>query len=156
MSTHSSPDLWCPVTRSHGLAGRVVWATDMHAVASASDDRSVMLWPLPDLAEGPQQRGPVTVSASRVLTGHQARLWDAKFCGEVIITASEDCTCRLGVQIAQECDAHICHHSRRPILHQAKFAPRAAEGQYCGFAYVNAGFKAVTYGDTDDQLGLLQ
>ena len=115
MSTHSSPDLWCPVTRSHGLAGRVVWATDMHAVASASDDRSVMLWPLPDLAESPQQRGPVTVSASRVLTGHQARLWDAKFCGEVIITASEDFTCRFGVQVAQDCDAAIFHHSRRPI-----------------------------------------
>ena len=59
-----------------------------------------MLWPLPDLAEAPQQRGPVTVSASRVLTGHQARLWDAKFCGELIVTASEDCTCRSGAHIA--------------------------------------------------------
>lgn len=84
----------------------MVWAPDMHAVASASDDRSVMLWPLPDLAQAAEQRGPAPVSASRVLTGHQARLWDITFCGELIITASEDCTCRSGVRTAQHCSAH--------------------------------------------------
>ena len=93
----------------------------MHAVASASDDRSVMLWRLPDPAEALEQRGPVTVSASRVLTGHQARLWDAKFCGELIITASEDCTCRSGAQAAQSGNAKFCQYGRCPVVRSNQF-----------------------------------
>ena len=73
-----------------------------------------MLWPLPDLAQAAEQGGPIPVSASSVLTGHQARLWDITFCGELIITASEDCTCRSGLQAAQYCSAYLPHHGRCP------------------------------------------
>ncbi len=72
----------------------MVWAPDGQAVASASDDRSVMIWQLPEQAHDPADSGPAMMEAASVLTGHLARLWDAKFAGDLVITASEDCTCR--------------------------------------------------------------
>ena len=77
-----------------GMPCRVVWAPDGQAVASASDDRSVMIWQLPEQAHSPADSGTSSLEAASVLTGHQARLWDAKFAGDLVITASEDCTCR--------------------------------------------------------------
>lgn len=53
-----------------------------------------MIWQLPEEAHGRSGSDTVTMRASSVLTGHQARLWDATFAGELVITASEDCTCR--------------------------------------------------------------
>ena len=77
-----------------GMTCRVVWAPDGQAVASASDDRSVMIWQLPEQAPGSAETGTSMMEAASVLTGHQARLWDAKFAGDLVVSASEDCTCR--------------------------------------------------------------
>ena len=73
---------------------RVVWAPDGQAVASASDDRSVMIWQLPEEPHGSADSSTVVVEATSVLIGHQARLWDAKIAEDLVVTASEDCTCR--------------------------------------------------------------
>ena len=80
--------------RTLKVACRVVWAPDGRAVASASDDRSVMIWQLPKQAQGFSDSGAATMEPSSVLTGHHARLWDAIFAEGFVITASEDCTCR--------------------------------------------------------------
>ena len=137
----------------------------MHAVASASDDRSVMLWMLPNLAEALEQRDPVTISASTVLTGHQARLWDAQFCGELIITASEDCTCRSGAQAAQYSNACLCHHGRRSPTQLPKFLWRQAEDPLQGrledaplqLRHVTALASTLEgHGEAGDRPGLLQ
>ena len=108
---------------------RVRWAPDGQTLASASDDRTLRVWELPDLAPGhatPAEAGPapanaapalelpdagalaactsaelaggaaaaVELAAARVSYGHGARLWDVQFCGGLVVSASEDCTCR--------------------------------------------------------------
>ena len=53
-----------------------------------------MIWQLPKQAPSSQGSEALRVSATSVLRGHQARLWDVKFVGDLLVSASEDCTCR--------------------------------------------------------------
>ena len=72
---------------------RVSWAPHGRILASASDDRTVRVWALPDEAPNANDK-PVTLVAMRILYGHEARVWDVRFWGGLVISASEDCTCR--------------------------------------------------------------
>ena len=77
---------------------RVQWAPSGRRLASASDDRSLRLWELPDRDPGDTaESAPMILSAAMVLHGHQARLWDVQFLGDLVISGSEDCTCRFGL-----------------------------------------------------------
>lgn len=68
-----------------------------------------MIWQLPEQARGSADSSTVMMEATSVLTGHQARLWDAKFAGGLVITASEDCTCRCVQPFSCLClGLHIC------------------------------------------------
>lgn len=59
-----------------------------------------MMWQLPKQAPISQSSEALSISATSVLTGHQARLWDAKFVGNLLVSASEDCTCRCAQTVA--------------------------------------------------------
>ena len=113
------------------------WAPDGSTLASASDDRTLRLWELPDLApvagtparagraladalpaleqpaaairngpapaEAAEATGkPVELSAAHVSYGHGARLWDVQFSGGLVVSASEDCTCRRVALVTRE------------------------------------------------------
>ncbi len=72
---------------------RVRWAPDGRTLASASDDRTVRLWALP--GEDPSNdSSPVLLTPVRILYGHGARVWDVNFMGDLVISGSEECTCR--------------------------------------------------------------
>ena len=75
------------------VQNRVSWAPHGRTLASASDDRTVRVWALPDEAPNAYEK-PVTLVAMRILYGHEARVWDVRFWGSLVISASEDCTCR--------------------------------------------------------------
>lgn len=99
---------------------RLRWAPAGLSLASASDDRTVRLWDLQRLftssaaaaqpgskpsisqAAAVGQRGSSTAGETDVaeprlvLRGHSTRLWDVAFAGDVLVTASEDCTARCG------------------------------------------------------------
>ena len=82
---------------------RVRWSPCGRLLASASDDRSLRLWAIPEPAlESGAAAAAVhqPLQAQRVLWGHAARLWDCAFDGgpgssRFLVTASEDCTCRV-------------------------------------------------------------
>ena len=60
-----------------------------------------MIWHLPKQAPSSQSSEALSISATSVLTGHQARLWDAKFVGNFLVSASEDCTCRCAQNVTR-------------------------------------------------------
>lgn len=72
-----------------------------------------MIWQLPKQAPSSQGSDALRVSATSVLRGHQARLWDAKFVGDLLVSASEDCTCRCAQSVT-----HILANSDRGIYWQ--------------------------------------
>ena len=45
---------------------------------------------------------PVELSAAHVSYGHGARLWDVQFSGGLVVSASEDCTCRRVALVTRE------------------------------------------------------
>ncbi len=72
---------------------RVRWAPDGRTLASASDDRTVRLWAVPE--EDPSDTSsPVLLTPVRILYGHGARVWDVNFMEDLVISGSEECTCR--------------------------------------------------------------
>ncbi|KAL2935082.1 WD repeat-containing protein 6 [Bienertia sinuspersici] len=73
------------------------WSNDGSKLVSVSDDRSARMWianaemiMTDDLTKllGPYSAGPV-------LFGHGARVWDCCISDSFIVTAGEDCTCRV-------------------------------------------------------------
>ncbi|KAJ3681314.1 hypothetical protein LUZ60_015803 [Juncus effusus] len=72
-----------------GSIFRLAWNNDGSKLMSASDDRSARIW---DLTSQNQSQD---VPASLALFGHNARIWDCHISDSIIITAGEDCTCRV-------------------------------------------------------------
>ncbi|CAN1236319.1 WD repeat-containing protein 6 [Linum grandiflorum] len=76
-----------------GSIFRIAWSSDGSKLVSVSDDRCARIWRVSsggedDLVTQEELAGPV-------LYGHNARVWDCCTFGSLIVTAGEDCTCRV-------------------------------------------------------------
>ncbi|PIN24561.1 hypothetical protein CDL12_02708 [Handroanthus impetiginosus] len=80
-----------------GSIFRIAWSSNGMKLVSVSDDRSARIWEVQaekgDLCKDVQDR--VNHFTGPVLFGHNARIWDCCVFDSLIITASEDCTCRV-------------------------------------------------------------
>ena len=102
-----------------GAILRLKWKPDGTALASVSEDRSFCVWQLPPInhkgsplgrhgitgeaSPSSFKQGCATLQPSLSVFGHNARVWDVRWGLETIITASEDCTCRVwGVADGQQ------------------------------------------------------
>ncbi|KAJ0980531.1 hypothetical protein J5N97_008786 [Dioscorea zingiberensis] len=89
------------LTGHEGSIFRIAWSSDGSKLMSVSDDRSARIWiiggPRSDCGErgeqGEDNGGHALVS--HTLFGHNARIWDCYISDSIVITASEDCTCRV-------------------------------------------------------------
>ncbi|CAA6653936.1 unnamed protein product [Spirodela intermedia] len=82
----------------NGSIFRIAWNSDGSKLLSVSDDRSARMWLINTERQNdgswlklPADQVPNGVS----LYGHNARIWDCSISDSVVITAGEDCTCRL-------------------------------------------------------------
>ncbi|KAF2325013.1 hypothetical protein GH714_022219 [Hevea brasiliensis] len=76
-----------------GSIFRIVWSSDGSKLVSVSDDRSARIWAVKaEQKDSSNQEGEI---AGPVLFGHNARIWDCCISGSLIVTAGEDCTCRV-------------------------------------------------------------
>ncbi|KAK3242223.1 WD repeat-containing protein 6 [Cymbomonas tetramitiformis] len=79
-----------------GSVHRVVWDAAGRRIASCSDDRTVRVWQVhgndDHVASAPSM---IDLEADSVIYGHTARLWDCYLHEDILLTASEDCTCRV-------------------------------------------------------------
>ena len=66
---------------TQGVIFSVVFTSDGNRLLSVSDDRSIRHWDL------------ITEECLQVLYGHKARVWDAQFLGQFIISIGEDAAC---------------------------------------------------------------
>ncbi|KAL1553047.1 hypothetical protein AAHA92_13772 [Salvia divinorum] len=80
-----------------GSIFRIAWFSNGTKLISVSDDRSARIWEVQAEKEiscnGVQEQ--VNHSEGPVLFGHNARIWDCCIFESLIITAGEDCTCRV-------------------------------------------------------------
>ncbi|XP_058076183.1 uncharacterized protein LOC131224801 isoform X2 [Magnolia sinica] len=88
-----------PLSRLIGHEGsifRIAWSSDGSKLMSVSDDRSARIWKVSALmTDSGEEACSFDVSISLTLFGHNARVWDCYISDSVIITAGEDCTCRV-------------------------------------------------------------
>ncbi|KAM3323632.1 putative protein isoform X1 [Capsicum chacoense] len=88
----------CKLTGHEGSIFRLAWSADGFKLVSVSDDRSARIWTLG--ADGPNH-----MVDDSVLFGHSARIWDCCIFDSLIVTAGEDCTCRVwgmdGIQLTR-------------------------------------------------------
>ncbi|KAK2970234.1 hypothetical protein RJ640_021670, partial [Escallonia rubra] len=89
-----------PICRLGGHEGsifRIAWSSNGLKLLSVSDDRCARIWEV--LAERQGLDNPadnaVSHSVGPVLFGHSARVWDCCISDSLLITAGEDCTCRI-------------------------------------------------------------
>ncbi|CAK7348505.1 unnamed protein product [Dovyalis caffra] len=75
-----------------GSIFRMAWSSDGSKLVSVSDDRSARIWAVRDEPKDSDNKEEV---AGPVLFGHNARVWDCCICDSLIVTAGEDCTCRI-------------------------------------------------------------
>jgi len=86
----------CKLDGHEGSIFRIAWYSDGSKLISVSDDRSARIWAIHERKEfddsleiaGSHSVGPV-------LFGHMARVWDCCIFDDLIVTAGEDCTCRV-------------------------------------------------------------
>ncbi|XP_055962170.1 uncharacterized protein LOC126688213 isoform X2 [Mercurialis annua] len=76
-----------------GSIFRIVWSSDGSKLVSVSDDRSARIWAVE--AEKKESDSQVMETGSTILFGHTARVWDCCIFDSLIVTAGEDCTCRV-------------------------------------------------------------
>ncbi|MBA0563008.1 hypothetical protein Golob_008020 [Gossypium lobatum] len=78
----------CRLVGHEGSIFRIVWSSNGAKLVSVSDDRSARIWTIHDHDDRREIVGPV-------LFGHSARIWDCCISDHLIVTAGEDCTCRV-------------------------------------------------------------
>ncbi|XP_054801986.1 uncharacterized protein LOC129305854 isoform X2 [Prosopis cineraria] len=81
----------CKLVGHEGSIFRIAWSSCGSKLVSVSDDRSARVWAVPNKMKELLGHDPVAV----VLFGHSARVWDCSIFDSLIVTASEDCTCRI-------------------------------------------------------------
>ncbi|KAL0436033.1 UNVERIFIED_CONTAM: WD repeat-containing protein 6 [Sesamum radiatum] len=77
-----------------GSIFRIAWFSNGMKLVSVSDDRSARIWEV-QAEKGVSCKDRVNHLAGPVLFGHSARIWDCCIYDSLIITAGEDCTCRI-------------------------------------------------------------
>ncbi|KAK4418002.1 WD repeat-containing protein 6 [Sesamum alatum] len=77
-----------------GSIFRIAWFSNGMKLVSVSDDRSARIWEV-QADKGVSCKDRVNHLAGPVLFGHSARIWDCCIYDSLIITAGEDCTCRV-------------------------------------------------------------
>ncbi|KAM0948407.1 putative transcription factor WD40-like family [Dioscorea sansibarensis] len=86
------------LTGHEGSIFRIAWSSDGSKLMSVSDDRSARIWVInglrSDCGEQAESNGGQAL-VSHTLFGHNARIWDCYLSDSMVITASEDCTCRV-------------------------------------------------------------
>ncbi|XP_020590632.1 uncharacterized protein LOC110031650 isoform X2 [Phalaenopsis equestris] len=88
----------CRLIGHEGSISRIAWSIDGSKLVSVSDDRSARIWLLNSI--GVQYHGSEDNLRSHgtntiVFFGHTARIWDCHISDSLVITAGEDCTCRM-------------------------------------------------------------
>ncbi|KAK7259152.1 hypothetical protein RIF29_24751 [Crotalaria pallida] len=81
----------CKLIGHEGSIFRIAWSSCGSKLLSVSDDRSARVWTVPIEREDSLHHDPDAL----VLFGHNARVWDCCISDFLIVTASEDCTCRI-------------------------------------------------------------
>ncbi|XVF32972.1 hypothetical protein REPUB_Repub17cG0128500 [Reevesia pubescens] len=82
----------CRLVGHEGSIFRIVWSSSGSKLVSVSDDRSARIWTIHVQQNDVDDKGEVV---GPVLFGHSARIWDCCISDSLIITAGEDCTCRV-------------------------------------------------------------
>ncbi|KAI0504458.1 hypothetical protein KFK09_015410 [Dendrobium nobile] len=86
------------LTGHEGSISRISWSIDGSKLVSVSDDRSARIW-MPNNNglnyHGFEDNLRSHASNNIALFGHTARIWDCHISDFLIITAGEDCTCRV-------------------------------------------------------------
>ncbi|XP_051118553.1 uncharacterized protein LOC127242882 isoform X2 [Andrographis paniculata] len=87
----------CRLVGHEGSIFRIAWFSNGTKLVSVSDDRSARIWEVTTEREVSYKamQGGISYFAGPVLFGHSARIWDCCIFDSVIITAGEDCTCRV-------------------------------------------------------------
>lgn len=87
----------CKLAGHEGSILRIDWSSDGNRLISVSDDRSARLWVVYGdkkvLDSFSEALGSHSVGPG--LFGHNARIWDCCIFENLIVTAGEDCTCRV-------------------------------------------------------------
>ncbi|KAG1326107.1 WD repeat-containing protein 6 [Cocos nucifera] len=86
------------LTGHEGSIFRITWSADGSKLMSVSDDRSARVWMVSDQRQDSGDLGEIPdhyIAANLTLFGHNARIWDCYISDSIVITAGEDCTCRL-------------------------------------------------------------
>ncbi|TKY61668.1 WD repeat-containing protein 6 [Spatholobus suberectus] len=81
----------CKLIGHEGSIFRLAWSSCGSKLVSVSDDRSARVWTVPIEREHSLCHDPISL----VLFGHNARVWDCCISDNLIVTVSEDCTCRI-------------------------------------------------------------
>ncbi|XP_024018186.1 uncharacterized protein LOC21397028 [Morus notabilis] len=82
----------CKLVGHEGSIFRLSWSSDGSKLVSVSDDRSARVW---EVCSGTEDYENLRESTGLVLFGHSARVWDCCIFDSLIVTTSEDCTCRV-------------------------------------------------------------
>ncbi|KAL8150342.1 hypothetical protein V2J09_020150 [Rumex salicifolius] len=87
----------CRLLGHQGSIFRLSWSANGSKLISVSDDRSARVWNIDSETnrDGYSTNDDSDFSSSLVLYGHNARVWDCCIFESLIVTAGEDCTCRL-------------------------------------------------------------
>jgi WD40 repeat protein len=104
------------LTGHDGVIFGIRFSPDYKRVCSVSDDRTVRVWSLPLGWE--EDYNQTVMCADIVLYGHLARVWDAHFLHNGVISSSEDLTCRVW-NYSGECIQILEGHKGRNIWSMA-------------------------------------